>query len=269
MIVRDNGDVWQIVLQTDHAALSGEFAANWGNEQFEEVRPRRAVLAAAARHDDGWAIWERAPSLLSENGTIKPRNFLDVQVLSHLAFYRAQIAAVSDDDPYAGMLVSMHGCGIYNGRYGTDPVLRLTFAEVERNAVDAFVREQEAQQQRLVTEHGIPDEERWTNYRLLQIFDRLSLYFCMKDVIAGESDELAHTPTSYGGPEVSLRIEPTGPWGVRIAPFPFSKSPASFTVLRRELPKRGWQDVDDFRRDFFACTPEETRITIESAGEGY
>ena len=39
------------------------------------------------------------------------------------------IAAVLDQDPYAGLLVSMHGAGIYRGRYGTQPSLKLTFAD--------------------------------------------------------------------------------------------------------------------------------------------
>lgn len=266
MIVRSTGDSWQVVLQTDHAVLAGQFADEWGNERFEALRPRRTVVAATARHDDGWAVWERAPSLLAQNGTVKPRNFLDVQVHSHLAFYRAQIAAVLDDDPYAGLLVSMHGCGIYNGRYGTDPALKLTFAADEQRAVDAFVREQEERQRELVAELGVDEHERWTNYKLLQIFDRLSLYFCMKDVAAGEAATLTPAPTGYGASDAELSIEPAGPWRVRVDPFPFATSPATFILLRRELPQRAWGDVDEFRRDFFDTSPRETKIVIESGG---
>ena len=55
-------------------------------------------------------------------------NFLDVDVRSHLAFYRAGIAAVTEQDEHAGLLVSMHGAGIYRQRYGLDPALGLTRA---------------------------------------------------------------------------------------------------------------------------------------------
>ena len=54
-------------------------------------------------------------------------------VPAHLAFYRACIAAVSDQDPYAGLLVSMHGAGIYRGRYGTQPSLKITYADEVRD----------------------------------------------------------------------------------------------------------------------------------------
>ena len=55
-----------------------------------------------------------------------PVNFIDVHISAHLAFYRACIAAVTEQDLYAGLLVSMHGAGIYRQRYGSDPNLKLT-----------------------------------------------------------------------------------------------------------------------------------------------
>jgi Protein of unknown function (DUF3891) len=262
MIVRDAGDAWQIVLQTDHAVLSGQFAQQWGNERFARPRPFRSVVSATARHDDGWAVWERAPSLLSKNGETRPRNFLDVQVLSHLAFYRAMIASVLEDDAYAGLLVSMHGAGIYNGRYGTNPQLKLTFADFEQEQVDKFVQEQEEKHGALIQQLGVPEEERWPNYKLLQIFDFLSLYFCMKDLEGGEADRLEPVPVNYTGEETALRIDPDGPWRVRVDPYPFAEEPATFTVLRRVLPKRSWADADEFRRDFFANEPKRTTITV-------
>ena len=263
MIVRDLGDAWQIVLQTDHAVLAGDFARAWGNAAFETPRPRRVVTTATVRHDDGWAIWERAPSLLQDNGTPKPRNFLDVQVQSHLTFYRAQIAAVLDEDPYAAALVAMHGCGIYNGRYGTDPVLKLTFAQAERQAVEAFTEEQEERVRRIAAELAIPDRERWTNYRLLQAFDRLSLYFCTD--ASGRPATLSPVPTSYDGEDTELHVIPDGPWRVRLDPYPFGDGPVPFTLLRRTLPKRQWSDLEAFRREFFEASIEETPIVLSPA----
>ena len=53
MIVLDRGSDWQVVLQTDHADLSGAFARAWADRG-----PRHGSLSlAAARHDDGWAVW--------------------------------------------------------------------------------------------------------------------------------------------------------------------------------------------------------------------
>src|SRR6185437_3950027 len=135
MIVRDRGDGWQVVLQIDHEDLSGDFARAWA----ERNGRHESLTIAAARHDDGWAVWERAPVVDDEGN---PVNFLDVDITSHLAFYRACIAAVDEHDPYAGLLVSMHGAGIYRQRYGRDPALGLSRAQEAQALIDAFVDEQ-------------------------------------------------------------------------------------------------------------------------------
>jgi hypothetical protein len=246
MIVRDAGDDWQIVLQTDHAGLSGQFARQWA----ERPPANDSLVVAAERHDDGWAVWERAPMVDRETG--KPLNFLDVQILAHLAFYRACIASVTEEDAYAGLLVSMHGAGIYRKRYGLDPGLSLTHAEEVAEHVDAFVAEQEEGYPARMGAASVSEEERWRSYELLQIYDRLSLYFCMRDVEGGEAAELQ-----------GHRLEPLAPWHVRMDPFPFAESPTRFTLLRRVMRKRE-RGQREFREEFFALEPERTAITIES-----
>lgn len=246
MIVRDRGGSWQIVLQPDHADLCAQFADAWAEPGpgFDSLR------IATLRHDDGWAVWERAPMIDPE--THRPLNFLDVQVPAHLAFYRACIAAVTDDDPYAGLLVSMHGAGIYRQRYGRDPALGLTRAAEVADQVEAFVEEQEGRYPERIEGVGVADDERWANYELLQLYDRLSLYFCMRDVEGGEAAEVQ-----------GYELEPVGPWHVRMRPFPFREGSARFTLLRRVLPAREWTQ-DEFREQFFALEPERTEITIEA-----
>jgi Protein of unknown function (DUF3891) len=231
MIVRDAGDAWQVVLQTDHADLSGAFARAW----TERGPHHDALVIAAERHDDGWAVWERAPRV-DESG--KPVNFLEVDVRSHLAFYRAGIAAITEHDADAGLLVSMHGAGIYRQRYGLDPGLGLARAAEVQDEVDAFVAEQEAK-------FGGDPGDRRDDYELLQLYDRLSLYFCMRDVEGGEPAELQ-----------GYRLEPLAPWRVRISPPPFGESPAGFSLLRRLIPKGAPADV-------LGTSPERVAITIE------
>ena len=230
MIVRDLGDAWQIVLQTDHADLSGAFARAWREPVSD------ALVIATERHDDGWAVWEQAPRVDPDG---RPVNFLDVDIRSHLAFYRAGIAAITEQDPDAGLLVSMHGAGIYRQRYGLDPGLGLARAAEAQAEVDAFVAEQEAK-------FGGEPGDRQAEYELLQLFDRLSLYFCLRDVAGGESAELQ-----------GYRLEPVGPWRVRLAPYPFEDSPAHFSLKRRVLEKSGPVDV-------LGTEPETVAITVSA-----
>jgi hypothetical protein len=163
------------------------------------------------------------------------------------------------------MLISMHGAGIYTGRYGTQPSLGLSGQERHKEAVDAFVAEQEQGYRDLGERLGVSEDERWRNYRLLQIYDRLSLYFCLREVEHGEADEIEPVPTREGGDDVALRIEPAGPWHVRLDPFPFAASPARFTLVRRVLPKAGFDGNESFRAAFRGLVPETVTITIEEA----
>jgi hypothetical protein len=260
MLVRDRGDSWQLVLQPDHADLSGQLAAAWGGGAVAEPSRREGMVLAATRHDDGWGVWDRRPGWDPERA--RPRAFLDVPVPVHLAFYRAAIAAVTNEDPYAGMMISMHGAGIYNGRYGTQPSLGLSDQEQHRAEVDAFIAEQEAAYRRIGEELRLDERDRWTDYLLLQLYDRLSLYFCLRDAESGEAETLEPVPTPDG--DTAFRLEPAGPWRVRIAPFPFAASPARFTLVRRVMAKRDYAGNADFRRDFFTLAPETVSITMEA-----
>jgi hypothetical protein len=161
------------------------------------------------------------------------------------------------------MLISMHGAGIYTGRYGTQPSLGLAMADQHKEAVGAFVAEQEASYRTLSDGLGLTEDERWTAYKLLQVFDRLSLYFCLRDLDGGQEDTLEPVPRGVGREDEALAIEPAGSWCVRIAPFPFARSPARFTLVRRLMPKRGYDGNERFRRDFGALVPETVQITIE------
>ena len=246
MLVRDAGEAWQIVLQTDHADLCAELARAWR----PRPEPFGSVLTATERHDDGWAVWEQAPLVEPETG--RPLNFLDVPVPAHLTFYRACIAAVSDQDPYAGLLISMHGAGIYRQRYGTDLALSLTRAAEVAEQVEEFVAEQEASHPVRLAATGHSDDERWADYHLLQLYDRLSLYFCMRDVENGESWEIG-----------DYRLAPLGPWRVTVDPYPFVDSPARFSLVRRLVPKRA-RTQSEFPAEFFALAAERVEITVEA-----
>jgi hypothetical protein len=237
VIVRDAGHSWQIVFQTDHADVSGAMARAWA----ERGQHHDSLIVAAERHDDGWAVWEQAPQV---DDTCRPVNFLEVGVPAHLAFYRAGIAAITEQDAYAGLLVSMHGAGIYQQRYGLDPGLGLSRAAEVQDQVDAFVAEQEAKFGGDLGEHR-------GEYELLQLYDRFSLYFCMRDVEGGEEAEIQ-----------GHRFSPVAPWRVRLDPFPFAESPARFELLRYVLPKRA-RTPAEFRAEMTAAVPERTGITIE------
>ena len=95
--------------QLDHAALAGELAAERGNAGFEAPGPRDSVLLAAARHDEGWR--DSDDSFRYDPERRAPLSFLDVGLEEYVTLYGAGIDRVAEADPYAGLLVSIHGTG--------------------------------------------------------------------------------------------------------------------------------------------------------------
>jgi hypothetical protein len=77
------------------------------------------------------------------------------------------------------------------------------------------------------------------NFRALQIFDLLSLYFCCDGYADDEQfkeDLIAPVPLSYASKEeVELRILPTGAKSVKFTPYPFDISPLKVAVRARLL----------------------------------
>jgi hypothetical protein len=257
MLVRDAGDAWQIVLQTDHADLSAQLAQAWGGPGFARPEPYAPLVRAARRHDDGWATWEQQPRL-DDDGA--PQSFVTVPAPVHLAFYRAGVECVADEDRAAGLLVSMHMSGLYRQRYDVMPSPVRELDEEVRDVVDAFVQQEEDRQVALRRSLDADEAWRWTSYALLQVFDVVSLYFGLANVEAGAAGACEGVPTAGGGDPVRIAIEPLGPWRVRFDPYPFREQATALTMRRRLVRKREWLDDDAFRADLAAAPFETVRI---------
>jgi hypothetical protein len=245
-----NGDLI-LIRQTDHATLSGVFAERWGNETFERPEPRGPVLLAAAQHDNGWQEWEAEPKV--NPATALPYQFTQMPVGEHLAFYLRGVERVIAEDQYAGLLVSMHCAGLYKQRYGTDLSMSPRSTEPEVQAtVQRFLDRLEAQQVQLrldLHQPGLPtrfvEESRiWTNYRLLQVYDRLSLFLCMLPV---QPRRLGPTPVRNGLADIELALQPIDERTIAITPFPFEASPLRVSLPARIVPKKEYRNDGEFR----------------------
>ena len=256
MLVRDAGSDWHIVLQTEHGELAGKFAREWA----PRPEPFASLLTVARRHDDGWFVWERGHGLDPEG---RPANFLDVPVRLHLTFYRAAIAAVTEEDPYAGLILSMHGAGIYKRRYGLQSDLVMRFVDEASDDAKAFIDDQEQSFPVRIAELGIDEAEAWRGYHLLQVWDRLSLYACLADLDAGKTETIPAVPLD--GAEVELQLTPAGPGAVHVTPWPFATPAFELTFERRSVPKQTWTSDADFRAAFFAAPVEQASIALESS----
>lgn len=270
MIVQPRDGQMLLIRQTDHAALAGVFAEHWGNADFALPSPRDAVIAAAVHHDDGWLLWETAPRL--DPSTRRPYQFTAMPLAEHISFYRAGIEHVLTLAPYAGLLTLMHLAGLYQMRFNTDRHMQpKTLSSDEERMQRQFLDELHQQQESLLQElpqRGVPaswleGRRLWCNYKLLQMYDRLSLYFC---TAPPRPVELGPAPLDYAGGETRFTLTPLTERVVSIAPYPFVRSPLPFSVRARIVPDRDYESDEEFRAVFAQAPVME--LSFEACAPG-
>lgn len=274
MIVATTGDGYRFTTQPEHAGLAGQFADRWGNDAFDRPEPLPAVVAATNSHDDGWWPFDSLPRL-DDDGT--PLNFTGVAPETWIGIYDRGIQSVIEVDRYAGLLVSMHGTGLRNRRYGLSPSWPPT-----PPAFEAFVTAQETRQRQLLSElaadprddrvdeaderllealHGTgsPPEDAtsrlWTNYRLLQAWDSLSLSLCSA-VPPPAEHRIDAVPRTHGGDACSLGIAAAGDAAFSIDPYPFDTEPLSVTVASRTVDRLDFTSEEDLFEAYYNARRE-------------
>jgi hypothetical protein len=255
MIVRNEADGQQLLVgQTDHSRLAGQFASHWGNETFATPTPFESVARAATFHDFGYLRYETSPAFNSETG--QTPNFRDVLTdAKRLEEYQWCFDWFLGPDPYAGNLVSMHRTGLWRGRYDaiTHPPHSI---RPQKPEVDAFVEKNEAMRKQAIATHGWDPDQLRINYRLLQVWDLLSLYFSCATPVP---DFIEPVPTSYADKEgegIRLTLTPTGPSTIAIDPYPFDLRPLRIQLAARRMKVATFPDHDAFIKAYFQAPTE-------------
>ncbi|MFB6139421.1 MAG: DUF3891 family protein [Halosimplex sp.] len=283
MIVAETAAGYQFVTQPDHAALAGQFADRWGADGFDRPEPFAPVVLAAYAHDTGWRDYDRRPHL-DDAGA--PVDFRDMPAETWIDLYDRGIDAVAETDAYAGLLVSMHGAGLRNRRYGLSPEWPAT-----PDAFESFVAREERRQTRLLDElldgqrravvadgvelvtgadrellrslhdsKTVPDGydgRLWADYRRLQVWDELSLAFCVTDDSPGY-DAVDGVPTEGALSDATLSLTRLGDGAFRVDPYPFGESPLEVTVPVRTVDAAAFADEASLARAFYDA-PRVTR----------
>lgn len=259
MIVQERDGGLLLFRQTDHALLSGAFAAAWGNDRVPAPEPRDAILVAAARHDDGWAEWELAPRVDDDR---KPVDFIHIPVAEHTELYRRGIDLAEAEDPYAGLVVSMHGERLYTRPFypGMDPRIE-HLAGADRELARGYVDHELERQRRLVKESGADERAAEEAWRLLQVWDRLSLLVCMQPLTRAKG-KMPPVATAEG--DVEIEAVGTGDAELELDPYPFATDPATFRLEAIRTGDRRFESTPDFRRAFRGGEPVVFTFTCRS-----
>jgi hypothetical protein len=252
MIVREEPDGSLLLInQTEHARISGLFAAHWGNREFTRPHPYEAVVRATIFHDAGWYRYETSPRYEASTG--KTPNFMQVPLdRLQLDAFQWAIDWLTGIDPYAGLLINKHRTGLWRGRYGAITHPSHFNAPNLGPAVETFIAENEARQK--TQEQGLDTVELWVNYQLLQFWDLLSLYFCVRPPYPQYVEPV---PSSYReGDGVRVNLTPLSNGRVSIDPYPFDLPALPISVPYRRLPTAKFPDEAAFRAAYFQALPQ-------------
>lgn len=229
MIVQsaDEGAEHFVITMDQHTALSGRFAEHFGNERFEPVEPRALMLHVIKNHDIGWR--ELDAQALRDQATGLPYNLVKTPFSKIVETSSASPDFNSTHHPYCGLMSSMHSWGLYNGRYGmSGKVLLDSLADDNRALADAMLNGEIERQQQLRTQlesdpetASLTEENKlFQNYKQLQFFDTLALYFNCVQESEREQAGFTHVPLN-ASEDTEVTIEPVGPGVYALDPYPF------------------------------------------------
>ena len=235
----------------EHTALSGQFARAFGNENFEPVEPLDVLLYMISNHDKGWAVFDAAPKTDPKTGL--PYNLVDTPVEDITKTSTASPDHHENRHPYCGLLSSMHSWGLYNGRYGmSDKVLIDSIPPKDRHLVDRMLEGELKRQAQLKarlakdpkTAAWIEEGHVFQNYKQLQLFDTLALYFNRTHEAARGEMRFEHVPMN-AHEDATITIRPVEPAVYALSPYPFGESPATFEFSGRYIaPSDRGADTD-------------------------
>jgi len=252
MIISRGPEGLVMVRQVDHQDQCALMARAWGNERFRRPSHHDAAVTAARWHDEGWRRWEAAPRV---DGEGHPLDFPDIDRARHVELYREGIGEVCRRDLRAGLLVSMHGAGLYRGRLGLDHIARPSADRPP--AVDAFLEGEDRRQAALrarLGDRAQMDRWTWAAYRLLQAWDLLSLALLWGRIATRPAIVLPRVPRAEDDTDgVDVTVRPHGRWRATCLPWPFAGDRVALPVRARVIPERPYADDADLRRTLEAA----------------
>jgi hypothetical protein len=262
---------WWLIKHPDHAELAGAFAAAWGNAAFRKPEPRVRVLHGIARHDDGWTARDAHPVITREG---KPSAFSielvgrysafeEIDIEEYLAVRDQAVRIIAENDPYAGLLISMHTLSLL-----TEHADRSTIAPEGLVLLDAFLERQRAYQRALRaaidgdTTLAPIEKAEWTireHFRLLQACDNLSLLSC---VAYAAPAHLLHPLPLNDGTTSEVRVLPAGARHFRLSPWPFAEHELGFVFPARYVDGKIFRSAEALDSAFLAAEVQSLTVSL-------
>lgn len=274
MIVLEQDEKLLTITQLEHQEIAGQLASLWGNSRFSKPEPFGAMVVAAGNHDIGWWNKDTHPAVNPRTGF--PYTFTELPVIEWLQMYRKGIDRIAEEDPYEGLMVCMHGVGLRKNRYDTVPATdrKDTLSGKEKKSVEDYITDGEKLQAKLrkkleqdpLYKRQSTEKWIWANYRLIQVWDRLSLHLCSDGILGGIRGLLKPVPCGYDSEDVEIMVNKTGSGKFSIEPFPFSRAPIQLLLRAKYISKKKYQTNEELRRTY--CDADVITLPIEISNVG-
>jgi hypothetical protein len=231
----------------EHNDLCGQFARAFGNDQFERLEPYEEVLYAVSHHDRGWDEFDAEPGFDANSGL--PRGLGSTPAPVGIESNRKSADLNERKHAYCGLLSSMHGWGLFNARYGLSQFrvrpggsTSVPIPDAHKDIGQAMLTGELLRQERLKAEIAkhpewrawLDDKHLFQNYKQLQFFDTLALYFNRVHEGARGEQVFTHVPRSAAA-DADIRIRPLGAAVYGLDPYPFGKTELEVSFRGRYL----------------------------------
>jgi len=249
--------------QPDHTRTCGQLARAFGNADFNMPIPKELVVYIIEHHDEGWspvdALREQSPTTgLPHHLTQTPLQYL-------IGTSQASPDFNEKHHAYCGVLSSMHTYGLFNGRYGLSDFIFIDKITAEHKAAaDEMLANELTRQARLKADLGtdpvssawIEEKALFNNYKLLQFFDTLSLYFHTMHPEVRKEAKFLNVPDGKGN-DLTLTITPREDGSYSLSPWPFEGDFVEVDVEGRYITPQ--PQGTDFKA-IFDQTPKEKQV---------
>jgi hypothetical protein len=236
------------------------------------------MLFVVSHHDRGWDEFDADPGFDAKDGL--PRGLGTTPPPVGIESNRKSADLNERRHAYCGLLSSMHGWGLFNARYGlsqfrvrpggsTSVPIPEPFKEIGQTMLSGELRRQERLKAELAKHPEmrawLDDKHLFQNYKQLQFFDTLALYFNLRHASERREEVYTHVPKT-AEEDVSVTVKPLGGGTYSLSPFPFAGDQLVVACRGRYVRKLPAAQAPADMGGFLASLPTEVQTHTLVAG---